>query len=109
MAISTIPKNEHLFLLGDFNAWVGVDHESWPDCLGHFGVGSMNENGPRLLELCCYHQLCITNTYFQTKLLHRVSWRHPRSKRWHQLDLIITRREALNSIRFTRHLSQCRL
>ena len=35
MAISTIPKNEHLFLLGDFNARVGVDHKSWPDCLGH--------------------------------------------------------------------------
>ncbi|XP_038062349.1 uncharacterized protein LOC119732818 [Patiria miniata] len=108
-AISTIPKNEHLFLLGDFNARVGADHESWPDCLGHFGVGSMNENGQRLLELCCYHQLCITNTFFQTKPLHRVSWRHPRSKRWHQLDLIITRRETLNFVHFTRtfHSADC--
>ena len=52
MAVSTIPTNEHLFLLGDFNDRVGADHESWPDCLGHFGGGNMNDNGQRLLELC---------------------------------------------------------
>lgn len=91
VVVNTFPKNEHLLLLGDFNARVGADHESWPDCLGYFGVGNMNENGQRLLELCSYYKLCITNTFFQTKPLHKVSWRHPRSKRWHQLDLIITR------------------
>ena len=69
----------------------------------------MNKNGQRLLELCCYHQLCISNTYFQTKLLHRVSWRHPRSKRWHQHDFFITRREALDSAHFfsTFHNADC--
>ena len=46
-----VPDSEPLFLLWDFNASVGGDHESWPDCIGHFGVGRMNENGQRLLEL----------------------------------------------------------
>ena len=34
---------------------------------------------------------------------------HPRSKHWHQLDLIITRREQLNNIRITRsfHSADC--
>ncbi|XP_037803947.1 uncharacterized protein LOC119598372 [Penaeus monodon] len=32
----------------------------------------MNENGQRLLELCCYHDLCITNTFFATKPLNCV-------------------------------------
>ena len=50
----------------------------------------MNENGQRLLELCTFHDLCITNS-FHTKPQHKVSWRHPRSKHWHQLDLILVR------------------
>lgn len=35
------------------------------------------ENGQSLLELCCYHDLCVNNTFFQNKPYHRVSWRHP--------------------------------
>ena len=50
----------------------------------------MNENGQRLLKLCCHHNLCITSTYFKTKPEHRVSWRYPGSKHWHQLDLAVT-------------------
>ena len=94
-AIKHIPNNEVLILLGDFNARVGNDQGSWPDCLGHFGVGKCNENGQRLLELCTYHHLCITNTFFGVKLHHRFSWMHPRSKNWHQLDLIISNGNTL--------------
>ena len=88
-AIKHIPNNEVLILLG--------------------GVGKCNENGQRLLELCTYHHLCITNTFFGVKLHHRFSWMHPRSKNWHQLDLIISRREHLNNIRTTRayHSADC--
>ena len=62
----------------------------------------MNENGQRQLELCCHHELCVSNTFFNTKPQHRVSWRHTRSKHWHQLDLILTRRVDLSSIKITR-------
>ncbi|XP_018022180.1 uncharacterized protein LOC108678311 [Hyalella azteca] len=64
----------------------------------------MNENGQKLLEFCCHRNLCVTNTLFQNKLCHRASWRHPRSKHWHQLDLIITRRGSLNSVK---HSADC--
>ena len=100
--INKIPETEHIILLGDFNARVGAEHSSWPDCLGHFGVGKMNDNGQRLLELCSLRKLCITNTFFNTKPQHKVSWRHPRSGHWHQLDMIITRRAVLNSVLVTR-------
>ncbi|XP_029640952.1 craniofacial development protein 2-like [Octopus sinensis] len=88
--ISQIPESEPIFLLGDFNARVGSDHGAWPDCLGRFGVGRVNENGQRLLELCSYRKLCVSNTFFMTKPHHQVSWRHPRSGHWHQLDMVIT-------------------
>ena len=61
----------------------------------------MKENGQRLLELCCHHGLCVSNTLFNTKLQYRVSWRHPRSKHWHQLDFILTRRVDFSSIKIT--------
>ena len=38
-----------------------------PSCLGHFGVGKINENGQRLLELCSFHSLCVTNFYYPDK------------------------------------------
>ena len=68
----------------------------------------MNENGQRLLELCCIHGLCITNS-FECKELQKVSWRHPRSRHWHQLDLVNTRRAELSSVLHTRsyHSADC--
>ncbi|KAM7166303.1 craniofacial development protein 2-like [Macrochelys suwanniensis] len=107
--IRSIPKEEHLVLPGDFNARVGADHDFWPTCLGKFGIGEMNENGQRLLELCSYHDLSITNSFFQTKPQHKVSWRHPRSMHWHQLDLIIIRQSALKCVLLTRtfHSADC--
>ncbi|MBN3323460.1 CFDP2 protein, partial [Atractosteus spatula] len=77
--------------------------------IGHFGVGKINENEQRLLELCFYHKLCKINTFFSNKPQHRVSWRHPRSGRWHQLDLVITRKTTLSNILNTRsyHSADC--
>ena len=86
--IRNIPSKEQVVVLGDFSARVDTDHDSWPSCLGQFGVGKMNEDGQRLLELRAFHDLCITNSFFRTKPQHKVSCRHPRSKHWHQLDLI---------------------
>ena len=89
--------------------WVQIDHDSWPSCLGQFGVGKMNENGQRLLELCIFHGLCIANSFFRTKPQHRFSWRYPRSKPWHQLDLILVRRTAIKNVLHTRscHSADC--
>ena len=107
--INRIPASEHIYLLGDFNARVGADRESWPRVLGHHGIGKLNENGQRLLEFCCFHNLCVTNTYFQNKDRRKASWRHPRSNHWHQLDLVITRADSINNVCNTRayHSADC--
>ena len=108
-AFKQIPEKEDVFILGDFNARVGSEQETWPTCLGHFGMGKMNENGQRLLEFCSNNHLCITNTFYNGKDRHRVSWRHPRSGHWHQIDFVIVRKRDLNSVKSTRsfHSADC--
>ena len=69
--------SEHISLHGDFNARVGAEHNTWPICIEHYGAEKINENGKRLLELCCNRNLCVTNMNFQVKQKHRVSWMHP--------------------------------
>ena len=110
LLLATFPKqNNCTYILGDFNTRVGADHEACPTCHGHHGMGKMNENGQRLIELCCHHGLSITNTFFGNKPCHKVSWRHPRSGHWHQLDRVITRRDDLNNVLNTRsyHSADC--
>ncbi|XP_046543054.1 serine/threonine-protein phosphatase 6 regulatory ankyrin repeat subunit B-like [Haliotis rubra] len=45
----------------------------------------------------------------RTKHKAIVSWRHPRSKHWHELDFVITRRSMLNHVLVTRtyHSANC--
>ncbi|XP_069190876.1 craniofacial development protein 2-like [Procambarus clarkii] len=101
LTLRDIPQQEPVFLLVDFNARVGSDHSSWPSCLGQLGFGKLNDNGQRLLEFFSLHDLCITNSFFNTKPQHKVSWRHPRSKHWHQLDLVLTGRSNLRNVKLT--------
>ena len=99
--ITRFPQPEDLVILVDFNAGVESDLEAWPNCLGHFGVGKCKENGQRLLELCSYQTLSIITTSFGVTPHYRVFWRHPRSKHWHQMDLILTRRTQLKNVLVT--------
>ena len=107
--VGSIPSTDQTIMLGDFNARVGADYEAWKPCLGRFGTGQMNQNGQRLLEFCTLHNLCITNTIFNSRPQHRTSWRHPRSKLWHQLDLIISRADIAKNFKSTRtfHSADC--
>ncbi|XP_068703944.1 craniofacial development protein 2-like [Montipora capricornis] len=50
--LSRIPPDDHVALLGDFNARVGANHAAWAEIIGLYGIGKMNENGQRVLELC---------------------------------------------------------
>ena len=108
-AINKIPPSHDLFLLGDFNARVGAEKCLWPEVLGSHGTGKMNENGQRLLEFCSYHHLCITNTFFENKPIHKGTWRHPRSKTWHQIDFTITKQSNLRNVTNSRayHSADC--
>ena len=42
------------------------------------------------------------NSFFRAKSQHKVSWRQPCSKQWHQLDLILVRCAAIKNVLHTR-------
>ena len=48
--IGMLTPSEHIYLLGDFNVWVGAEPNIWQTCIGHHGVGKIKENGERFLE-----------------------------------------------------------
>ena len=102
--LNTIPRDDKLILLGDFNARIGNNHDVWSGVIGRHGLGKVNANGLRLLNLCATFDLSITNTFFQLKSKHKTTWMHPRSRHWHLIDYIITRKSDLQDFRITRAL-----
>ena len=57
------PKNDVLFIIGDWNAKVGS--QETPGVTGKFGLGVRNEAGQRLVEFCQENALVIASILFQ--------------------------------------------
>ena len=100
--ISCVRHKDKLILMGDFNARVGTDSQTWGGVLGRHGVGKMNDNGLRLLSLCREFHLTITNTVFQQKNCHKTTWMHPRSNSWHMIDYVVTKHRDIRDFMLTR-------
>ena len=78
--ISAASRTDKLILLGDFNARVGTDHQTWEGVIGSESVWKCNSNGLLFLRMCAEHELLITNTVFRLPTRRKTSWMHPRSK-----------------------------
>jgi len=74
--------------MGDFNAKIGNDNIGVERTIGTHGIGQLNQNGERLLELCQVSDLCISNTTFQHKDIHKVTWNSPDDRTKNQIDHI---------------------
>jgi len=101
-ATNAVAFKDKLFVLGDFNARVGRDHQLWNKVIGRHGIGNKNANGSLLLDFCVKQGLVITNTVFQQANKLKASWMHSRSKHWHLIDYVLVRQRDLRDIRLTR-------
>ena len=69
------PKNDVLFIIGDWNAKVGS--QETPGVTGNFGLGMLNEARQRLIEFCQENELVIANTLFQQHKRRLYTWTSP--------------------------------
>ena len=97
--ISAAPRTDKFILLGDFNARVGTDHQTWEGVIGTEGIGKCNSNGLLFLKKRTEHELLTINTVFRLPTRNEKSWMHPRSKHWHLIDYIIVRRKDRQDVR----------
>ena len=69
------PKNDVLFIIGDWNAQVGS--QEIPRVTGKLGLGVQNEAGQRLIEFCQENALVTANTLFQQHKRRLYTWASP--------------------------------
>ena len=53
---------------------MGIDNATWKDAIGQHGDHDINKNRRCLLYFCATNGLCIMNTFFQHKRIHKHTW-----------------------------------
>ena len=72
-----VSQRDILYIMGDFNAKTGSACNQYPENMGKYGKGEVNENGIHLLEYCSQQNMILTNTKFKHKMAHRSTWQAP--------------------------------
>ena len=90
------PKEDVLFIIGDWNAKIGSQETS--GVIGKFGFGVQNEAGQRLIEFCKENALVITNTLLQKHKRRLYTWTSPDGQHQSQTDYILCSQRWRSSI-----------
>lgn len=93
--VQRAPREDKLIILGDFNARMGSDSETYCNIIGKLEREEKNSNGHLLLNFCSQLELCITNTFFYQLDKQFFNWKHQRTGWFHLRNYIIIRMSAL--------------
>ena len=94
------PKNNVLFIIGDWNAKAGS--QETPGVTGTFGLGMRNEAGQRLIEFCQENALVLANSLFQQHERRLYTWTSPDGQHRNQIDYILCSQRWRSSIQSTK-------
>ena len=84
------------------NAKVGNNNENYKQVMGKQGIGTRNENGSRLCEMCDMNDLVITGTTFPHRHNHLATWKSPHGTTLNQIDHTLVNKRFRNSVLDTR-------
>lgn len=79
--INATSRRHILTIAGDLNAKTGTGHIDYPDNIGRYGKGEINQNGRYLAEMLHRTDMYLTNTTFKHKMSHRTTWEAPPQKK----------------------------
>ena len=102
--LNSISSSDLILLMGDFNAQInGQKHNRITR--PHGSAQNTNDNGEHMLLLCNINGLCIGNTYFVHKTIHKKTWKSPDGETENEINYICISkrwRSALKDVRVCR-------
>ncbi|OAF65372.1 hypothetical protein A3Q56_06923 [Intoshia linei] len=95
--LKTVKTKDIIITGSHINTKTGSAFISFPDNMGRYGKGRVNENGYELLNFCQRNKLFLSNTKFKYKLAH-VTWQSPENPTAKHYDGNIRKRHIRNQI-----------
>ncbi|XP_021995940.1 craniofacial development protein 2-like [Helianthus annuus] len=91
VVVRAIPREEKIFIGGDFNGHIGKDSDGFELVHGGFGFSDRNDPGRDLLDFAAAHSLGIINSFFRKRESHLITFSS--GGRNTQIDYLLMRQE----------------
>nr|VZI03823.1 unnamed protein product [Spirometra erinaceieuropaei] len=87
--VERLPRRDLMIAAGDWDGRTGSGDPTTNHLLGRYGFGSRCENGERLLNFADQNRLLVTNTCFQHRKKHLLTWYSNDGRTDSQIDCIL--------------------